>query len=201
MLPIVISPDPILATVCEPCEPGDKSLKRLSKQMAHAMYKNYGCGIAAPQVGVTKRLVVIDVDWDGEKGEKNPIVLVNPEIVELAGEPEEGGEGCLSCPGISVPIARPPWARVRYFDLDGEEWEIEGDGLYGCAATDGRARALLVANHTSREMPLTVSWPQQAQVRFIGGQAYDQPVSLSPASQGLALVLPPYGCALVESGR
>ena len=70
MLPIVISPDPILATVCEPCEPGDKSLKRLSKQMAHAMYKNYGCGIAAPQVGVTKRLVVIDVDWDGEKGEK-----------------------------------------------------------------------------------------------------------------------------------
>ena len=86
MLPIVISPDPILATVCEPCEPGDKSLKRLSKQMAHAMYKNYGCGIAAPQVGVTKRLVVIDVDWDGEKGEKNPIVLVNPEIVDLAGK-------------------------------------------------------------------------------------------------------------------
>ena len=81
MLPIVISPDPILATVCEPCEPGDKSLKRLSKQMVHAMYKNYGCGIAAPQVGVTKRLVVIDVDWDGEKGEKNPIVLVGPEIV------------------------------------------------------------------------------------------------------------------------
>ena len=109
MLPIVISPDPILATVCEPCEPGDKSLKRLSKQMAHAMYKNYGCGIAAPQVGVTKRLVVIDVDWDGEKGEKNPIVLVNPEIVELAGEPEEGGEGCLSCPGVTVPVKRQPW--------------------------------------------------------------------------------------------
>ncbi len=103
MLPIVISPDPILATVCEPCDLGDKSLKRLSKQMAHAMYKNYGCGIAAPQVGVTKRLVVIDVDWDGEKGEKNPIVLVNPEIVELAGEPEEGGEGCLSCPASPCP--------------------------------------------------------------------------------------------------
>ena len=131
MLPIVISPDPILATVCEPCEPGDKSLKRLSKQMAHAMYKNYGCGIAAPQVGVTKRLVVIDVDWDGEKGEKNPIVLVNPEIVELAGEPEEGGEGCLSCPGVTVPVKRQPWARVQYYDLDGELWEIEGDGLLG----------------------------------------------------------------------
>ena len=107
MLPIVISPDPILATVCEPCEPGDKSLKRLSKQMAHAMYKNYGCGIAAPQVGV------------------------NPEIVELAGEPEEGGEGCLSCPGVTVPVKRQPWARVQYYDLDGELWEIEGDGLLG----------------------------------------------------------------------
>ena len=111
MLPIVISPDPILATVCEPCEPGDKSLKRLSKQMAHAMYKNYGCGIAAPQVGVTKRLVVIDVDWDGE--------------------PEEGGEDCLSCPGVTVPVKRQPWARVQYYDLDGELWEIEGDGLLG----------------------------------------------------------------------
>lgn len=103
MLPIVISPDPIPRHGLRAVRArADKSLKRLSKQMAHAMYKNYGCGIAAPQVGVTKRLVVIDVDWDGEKGEKNPIVLVNPEIVELAGEPEEGGEGCLSCPGVTV---------------------------------------------------------------------------------------------------
>lgn len=131
MLPIVISPDPLLATVCEPCDLSDKSLKRLAKQMQHAMYKNYGCGIAAPQVGVTKRLVVIDVDWDGENGEKNPIVLVNPEIIELAGEPEVGSEGCLSCPGVNVPIERQPWARVQYYDLDGELWEIEGDGLLG----------------------------------------------------------------------
>ena len=131
MFKIVEAPDPVLNTVCEPCDLSDKSLKRLSKQMAHAMYKNYGCGIAAPQVGVTKRLVVIDVDWDGEKGEKNPIVLVNPEIVELAGEPEEGGEGCLSCPGVNVAVARQPWARVRYLDLDGEEWEIEGDERLG----------------------------------------------------------------------
>ena len=199
MISIVQSPNPILNQVCDPCDLGDKSLKKLAKQMAKAMYKNDGCGIAAPQLGVTKRLVVIDCDQD--EGEQDPIVLVNPVLVDTQGDPIVVGEGCLSCPGISVPIARPPFARVRYFDLDGEEWEIEGDGLYGCAATDGRARALLVANHTGREMPLTVSWPQQAQVRFIGGQAYDQPVSLSPASQGLALVLPPYGCALVESGR
>lgn len=131
MLRIVESPDPILSTVCEPCDLADKELKRLAKQMQHAMYKHSGCGIAAPQVGVTKRLVVIDVDWDGDKGEKNPIVLVNPEVVELRGEPEVGGEGCLSCPGVNVAVARQPWARVRYLDLDGEAWEIDGDGLLG----------------------------------------------------------------------
>lgn len=128
MLSIVESPDPLLLQVCEPCDLEDKSLKRLSKQMAQAMYKNNGCGIAAPQVGVTKRLIVVDCD---DSDERNPIVMVNPELVETKGDPETVGEGCLSCPGITVPIARPPWARVRYYDLEGELWEIEGDGLLG----------------------------------------------------------------------
>ena len=129
MLSIVQSPDPLLNTVCEPCDFGDKSLKRLAKQMAHLMYKNAGCGLAAPQVGVLKRLVVIDCDQ--EDGERNPIVMVNPVIVAREGDPVTEGEGCLSIPGISIPIARPPFARCRFFDLDGEEWEIEGDGLLG----------------------------------------------------------------------
>lgn len=129
MVSIVQSPDPLLNTVCEPCDFEDKGLKKLAKQMTKVMYKNYGCGLAAPQVGVTKRLVVIDCDQD--EGEQNPIILVNPVLVETQGEPVVSDEGCLSLPGISVPIARPPWARVRFFDLDGEEWEIEGDGLLG----------------------------------------------------------------------
>lgn len=130
VLKIVTSPDPLLSEVCEPCSVGDKSLQRLAKQMAHLMYKNNGCGIAAPQVGITKRLVVIDVDYEGP-GTEDPIVLVNPEIIELKGDPETAGEGCLSCPGITVPVSRQPWARVRYYDLEGELWEIEGDGLLG----------------------------------------------------------------------
>ncbi len=129
MLKIVESPDPILATVCDPCEVGDPALKELAMEMAKAMYANNGCGIAAPQVGVLQRLVVIDVDWDDDH--KDPIYMVNPEIVELKGEPETAGEGCLSCPGVTVPISRQPWARARYYDLDGELWEIEGDGLLG----------------------------------------------------------------------
>ena len=129
MLKIVTAPNPVLATVCDPCTPGDESLKGLAHQMADAMYANNGCGIAAPQVGVLKRLVVVDVDWDDDR--RDPIYMVNPEIVELKGEPESAGEGCLSCPGVTVSISRKPWAHVRYYDLDGKLWEIQGDGLLG----------------------------------------------------------------------
>ena len=129
MLKIVTSPDPLLRKVCEPCVVGDRELKRLAKQMGKVMYKNNGCGLAAPQVGVLKRLIV--VDCDEERDPKNLIVLVNPVLMEAWGEPEVVGEGCLSCPGITVPVERKPWVRVRYFDLDGDEWEIESDGLLG----------------------------------------------------------------------
>lgn len=126
---IVISPNPVLNAVAEPCVPGDKSLARLAKEMTRAMYKANGVGLAAPQLGVSKRLIV--VDCDSEDYGKEPLVLVNPEIVEAWGEPETAGEGCLSCPGINVPVVRRPWVRVRFLDLDGEEWEIESDGLLG----------------------------------------------------------------------
>lgn len=129
---IVKSPDPRLLEVCEPCEVGDKSLIKLAKEMAKIMYNNNGCGLAAPQVGVQKRFIVIDVDWDGENAStRNPIFLVNPEILEVKGEPITRKEACLSCPGINVPIKRQPWVRVSFYDLDGEEWEIEGDDLLG----------------------------------------------------------------------
>jgi peptide deformylase len=126
MLKIVTSPDPLLNQVCEPCNPKDRSLKKLAKQMERAMYANDGVGLAAPQIGVLKRIIVIDVSPEDVR---DPLVLVNPEILELGGELVTEEEGCLSCPGISVPVERKEWARVSYFDLKGEEWEIEGDGL------------------------------------------------------------------------
>ena len=128
MLKIITSPDPLLNQVCEPCDPSDRSLKKLAKQMERAMYANDGVGIAAPQVGVLKRLIVIDVSPEDVR---DPLTLVNPEILEVGGELVTEDEGCLSCPGVSIPIERHEWARVRYFDLKGEEWEIEGDGLLG----------------------------------------------------------------------
>lgn len=128
-LPIVLSPDPGLRQVCEPCEVGDPALKKLAKQMIETMYANTGCGLAAPQIGLNKRFVVIDCsDPDDEPA---PLCLVNPEIVELSGDMVKAEEGCLSCPGISVPIKRHEIAKVRYFDLDGIEREVESDGLLG----------------------------------------------------------------------
>lgn len=127
MFKIVQAPDPVLQQVCEPCDIDDPTLRPLAEGMAEAMYANNGCGIAAPQVGIAKRLVVVDVDWDED--DRDPLIMVNPEIVETRGERESCGEGCLSLPGISVPVDRYPWVRARYNDLDGDLWEIEGDGL------------------------------------------------------------------------
>lgn len=133
---IVTSPDPVLREVCEPVEPGDKSMKKLAKQMLRLMYKCDGVGLAAPQVGVTKRMVVIDCDWcmedeNGRPKKKNPLVFINPEIVEHSEEKVKGGEGCLSVPGISCDIERWSWVKVKCLDENYNEVVREGDGLFG----------------------------------------------------------------------
>lgn len=126
---IVLSPDPMLRQRAEECDVTDASLKRLAKQMADTMYKNNGCGLAAPQVGVLKRIIVIDCDVESEG--RNPITLINPVIEETAGEWATEDEGCLSVPGILVPVRRRTFARVSYTDLEGNRCTIEGDGLLG----------------------------------------------------------------------
>ncbi len=120
-------PDDALKVVCHDCKPGDKSLKRISRQMAALMYESNGVGLAAPQVGLDIRLIVIDCE--DEYYGQDPLVLVNPVIVERRGEDVESSEGCLSLPGISVTVDRSPYVRVRYYDLEGELWELEGEGL------------------------------------------------------------------------
>lgn len=120
ILSILTYPDPILRAETKPVTEFDAKLKRLVADMWETMYFANGVGLAAPQVGVPIKLIVLD--WDGNK-----YVLINPEIVE-----EEGGElcdeGCLSFPDIYEPVTRPNKIRVRYQDENGcaRDEEIEG---------------------------------------------------------------------------
>ena len=119
--------DECLTKVCKPVGVMTPRLKVLIGDMLDTMYEADGVGLAAPQVGVLRRIAVVDV---GE----GPIVLVNPEVLETSGE-QTGFEGCLSLPGKSGEVTRPNYAKVRAFDEDMNEYIIEGEELL--------ARALL----------------------------------------------------------
>ncbi len=99
-------------------------IKTLIQDMIDTMYDAYGVGLAAPQVGILKRLIVIDVSEDGD----SPIILINPEILETDGE-QVGEEGCLSVPGKSGVVKRPNYAKVKALNENMEEIIVEGTEL------------------------------------------------------------------------
>lgn len=121
---IVLSPNPLLREDCEVIEVIDDKIKKLVKKMIKAMYASDGVGLAAPQIGATKRIVVIDCDYSGASN-RNPLVLINPEIVEHSEETYRGSEGCLSIPGVCFEIPRYSYVKVRALDLEGQPFEIE----------------------------------------------------------------------------
>lgn len=131
--PLVTIPDPILKQVSEPIGTIDDSVAALAKDMLDTMYDAPGIGLAAVQIGVPTRLVVVDLSKpkEGEEvvTEKNPLVLVNPEIVWASDETRVHEEGCLSIPEYYEEVERPDRVRVRYQDLAGETREIDADGL------------------------------------------------------------------------
>ena len=118
---IRIMGDEKLEKVCRPVTEMTPRTKELIRDMLDTMYDANGVGLAAPQVGVLKRIVVIDV---GE----GPIVLINPQIIESSGE-QTGEEGCLSVPGKFGIVTRPDRVKVRAFDENMNEFEMEGEGL------------------------------------------------------------------------
>jgi peptide deformylase len=115
--------DPVLKQVAREVDLVDGSLVRLVDDMVETMYESEGAGLAAPQVGVQKRLFVYDV---GE----GPQAMVNPSIVEVSGEWYHD-EGCLSIPGLRLGIVRPDRVHIRGYDLEGEEISIEADEFLG----------------------------------------------------------------------
>ena len=113
--------DPVLNKTSREVTKVTDRLKVLIEDMIETMNAHDGVGLAAPQVGVLRRIVVIDVG-DG------PIVMINPEIIETAGE-QTGAEGCLSVPGKYGTVTRPNYVKARYFDENMDEYEIEGEEL------------------------------------------------------------------------
>lgn len=125
LLPILQYPHPILAAKAEPVTEFNEELKTLAANMAETMYAAPGVGLAANQVGVLKRLIVIDTSE-----ENNDLrVFVNPEVVAHSDELEEFEEGCLSLKGLYEKVKRPERVTVRAQDLDGKPFELEADGL------------------------------------------------------------------------
>ena len=121
--------NPVLEEVCAPVaeeEFGSEELRSLVSDMFETMYHAQGVGLAAPQVGVLKRLTVIDCS--GGEGEAQPHVLINPEIVDKGGT-QVGREGCLSIPGFTGNVSRPMRVRTRYRTVEGERDELEGEEL------------------------------------------------------------------------
>ena len=129
---IRIQGDPILTKECRKIEKMTPKIKELIQDMFDTMYDAYGVGLAAPQVGILKQLVVIDTTGE------DPHVLINPEIIETSGS-QTGDEGCLSLPGLSGTVTRPNYVKVKAYNENMEEIVLEGTELLAraiCHETD-----------------------------------------------------------------
>ena len=124
---ILTEPDPILRKKCEPLEKVDAHTKKLMDDMLETMYAAPGIGLAAIQIGILKRLVVIDISKEEEK--KKPIFLINPEIINQSKNTSVYEEGCLSLPGQFAEIERPAECTLKYIDYSGKEKELKAEGL------------------------------------------------------------------------
>jgi peptide deformylase len=125
LLPILRYPDPRLHTVAKPVQAVDARIRGVIADLLETMYDAEGIGLAATQVDVHERLIVIDVS----EGRDQPLVLINPEIVWASSETQVGDEGCLSVPGIYDGVERSRSVKVRALDADGQSREISADGV------------------------------------------------------------------------
>jgi peptide deformylase len=121
--PILVLPDQRLRMVADPIEEVDDEVRALAKDMLDTMYDAPGIGLAAPQIGVLRRIVVVDVA--GEDEEPSPMVLINPEIEKVSEETTVTEEGCLSIPELYYDVERPSAVTVRYTDLEGKEVVVD----------------------------------------------------------------------------
>jgi peptide deformylase len=124
LLNILHYPDPRLRTKAQPVKEVDEAIRRQIRDMFETMYAAPGIGLAATQVDFHQRLIVIDISED----KSSPLTLINPEILSQEGE-QQYDEGCLSVPGFYEPVDRAAKIRVRALDKDGNQFEMDADGL------------------------------------------------------------------------
>ena len=127
ILPILTAPDPRLKLVAKSVAKVDAQVRRLMNDMLDTMYGSIGIGLAAPQVGVTQRIIVLDVARDGEKA--RPLRIANPEIVWRSAETTVANEGCLSLPEHYADVSRAAAIKLRYLDHENEIRELDAEGL------------------------------------------------------------------------
>ncbi|HWD58014.1 MAG TPA: peptide deformylase [Stellaceae bacterium] len=127
VLPIITAPDPRLKLVARRVDKVDAQTRRLMDDMLETMYGSIGIGLAAPQVGASKRIIVIDVAREGEKA--RPMRIANPEILWRSAETTVANEGCLSLPEQYADVSRAASIKLRYIDHENEIREIDADGL------------------------------------------------------------------------
>ena len=128
ILPILLYPDPVLKSACAPVEKITKEIQKLVDDMAETMYAAPGVGLAAPQVGITKRVIVIDITWKEEEGPQQLYQLVNPKIVHREGM-IDWEEGCLSIPEFLQTMKRAQKVKVEALDRQGNPITIEAEDL------------------------------------------------------------------------
>ena len=124
---IQIVPEPLLRKVAKPVSTVTNEIKQLLDDMAQTMYDAPGIGLAGPQIGELKRLIVMDCSRDDETNELWQ--MINPEITRFSEEGALLEEGCLSIPGHNAEVSRPAWVEVRFSDIEGEERQIRAEGL------------------------------------------------------------------------
>jgi peptide deformylase len=148
--PLIILPDPVLRQQSRPIEQVDAEVLRLADDMLETMYDAPGIGLAAVQVGVPRRMLVIDVSRDDE--EKKPVVFINPEILKVSDDVSAYEEGCLSIPDYYAEVERPASLTMRYIDRDGKQQTIDADGLLAtCLQHEiDHLNGILFIDHISR---------------------------------------------------
>ncbi len=124
---ILTIPDPILREISQPVKKVDKDIKNLMDDMLETMYDAPGIGLAAVQIGILKRVIVMDLSKEKEK--KKPIFIVNPEIISKSDDLVSYEEGCLSIPNQFAEIERPNSCKIKYLDYDGKQNELKAEGL------------------------------------------------------------------------